>query len=203
MNQKVILLGASGVGKTSICTRIVNDVFIKDHYPTVGVDFYKTNVSDSAGRAYSIALHDTAGQEEFAKIVSSFFRKTQIVLLIFSVTQGNTFNRCKDQFKDFVEVIDNEYRMILLGNKIDLIESDQGLREVTYEDAHKWAQDNKGQYYEVSARTGYGIEETKQMIADYLTEMSKPSLVSNSNIDNSQIVDVNNSSHNNNSHCCS
>ena len=153
---KVIVLGDSGVGKTSILNRFVKQEFSQSYRATVGADFlFKEYTVD--GKAVSLQLWDTAGQERFQSLGNAFYRGTDCCLLVFDLTNSESFDNLVQWKKEFLERSGNEntnFPVILIGNKCDLPD-----RKVTVANAKEWAQEEKLIYDEVSAKENIRIED--------------------------------------------
>jgi len=157
---KIIILGASTVGKTSIFLRYFNNEFSHGTLTTLGVDF-KTKFFKFEDKKLKINYIDTAGQEKFKSISENYLKGTDGVILVFDLTNKETL----DLVNYWADCIKKNNRdnigLILFGNKSDL-END---RDVTYEEGKNLADKLKCQYYEGSAKTGENIEFVMNEIA--------------------------------------
>ena len=157
---KVIILGASTVGKTSIFLRYFNNEFSHGTLTTLGVDF-KTKFFKFESKKLKINYIDTAGQEKFKSISENYLKGTDGVILVFDLTNKETL----DLVNYWADCIKKNNRdnigMILFGNKSDL-END---RDVTYEEGKNLADKLGCQYYEGSAMNGDNVEFVMNEIA--------------------------------------
>lgn len=157
LQLKVIVLGDSGVGKTSILNRFVKQEFSQSYRATVGADFlFKELTVDN--KELSLQLWDTAGQERFQALGNAFYRGTDCCLLVFDITNTESFDNIKNWRQEFLERSGNEnntFPIIVLGNKCDLA----GERRVSKEKASEWALESKLIYEEVSAKDDIKVEE--------------------------------------------
>ena len=157
---KIIILGASTVGKTSIFLRYFNNEFSHGTLTTLGVDF-KTKFFKFEDKKLKINYIDTAGQEKFKSISENYLKGTDGVILVFDLTNKETL----DLVNYWADCIKKNNRdnigLILFGNKSDL-END---RNVTYEEGKNLADKLKCLYYEGSAKTGENIEFVMNEIA--------------------------------------
>ena len=122
---KIILIGSSAVGKTSLCHNLRGEMF-SDKIPiTIGVDFMKFKLKDESryssrqGKIYDIQLWDTAGHEKFRTITKSYYRDSHIILLCFDLTNRKSFMEL-DMWMDEIQENANNPIICLLGLKSDL-----------------------------------------------------------------------------------
>ena len=137
---KVIILGDSYVGKSSIINRLINNKFT-DLPNTLSIEYhtYITSVNDFILR---MQLWDTAGQEKFNSLISNYYKGTEVAIFVYSIDKEDSFKNVQRWFnnlKDNTEKSEN----ILLGNKKDIIDEDESQRKIDTEIAEKFANDNK------------------------------------------------------------
>ena len=149
---KLLIIGDSAVGKTSMLLKYTDNFFPESHLATIGIEF-KTKEVEYNGYNIELQIWDTAGQERFKSITKSFFRNANGIIFVYDITQKNTFKNVKDWIKDS-EVNDFGFQRILVGNKIDL----QNKRQVSLEDAKEWADKKNMEVIETSAKTGANID---------------------------------------------
>lgn len=115
---KVLLIGEPGVGKSTFCSKLNSGDFIDSYSSTIGVDFFciYTNIDS---KVYKLQIWDTAGQERFRSITRSYYRNAKIILLMFDLTEYDT-NSIKKWLNEINNFCKNEYKIILIGNKLDL-----------------------------------------------------------------------------------
>ena len=151
---KIIILGDSGVGKTSLMHQYVSKKFDNRYKATIGADFLTKDVEIN-GQPVSLQIWDTAGQERFQSLGSAFYRGADACILVFDLTQADSFSHLSmwiDEFQLQAGVRD----CVLIGNKVDLVEK----RAVSQKAAVTWCQ-NKGdnvKYFETSAKDSTGVE---------------------------------------------
>lgn len=124
MNQKNITLkylvvGDSGVGKTSLLVRYCEDTFQSDYLSTIGVDF-KIKRIELEGCQVTLNIWDTAGQERFRNITKSFYKGAHGIVLTYSITDPNSFSHIESWIEQIREVGNSDTNMILVGSKSDL-----------------------------------------------------------------------------------
>jgi len=164
---KVILLGDSGVGKSSIMNQYVHEKFTAEYKATIGADFLtKHLIIDD--KPITMQIWDTAGQERFQSLGVAFYRGADCCALVFDVNDEKTFenvNSWKEEFllKAGIEDPQN-FPFVLLGNKIDVENS----RQVSKKKALKFCEDNGNiQYFETSAKEGIGVSNAFMHLATY------------------------------------
>ena len=125
---KVIILGDSGVGKTSLMNQYVNKKFSNQYKATIGADFLTKEVMVD-DRLVTMQIWDTAGQERFRTITSTYYRGTHGVIVVYDVTSGESFANVKRWLHEIDQNCDVVNR-ILVGNKNDdpdrKVEDDSG-----------------------------------------------------------------------------
>uniref|UniRef100_A0A3Q2CRA6 Calcium release activated channel regulator 2Ab n=1 Tax=Cyprinodon variegatus TaxID=28743 RepID=A0A3Q2CRA6_CYPVA len=162
---KVVLVGNSCVGKTSLLRSFCEGRFQPSTTATVGIDYsVKTLTMDNMQIA--MQLWDTAGQERYRSMTKQFFRKADGVVLMYDVTEQETFKAVKPWLLNVQEVAGEGIPILLLGNKMDMARE----REVPFKDAEQLALDNNVIFYEVSAYTGKNVIESLTYLARILME---------------------------------
>jgi Ras-related protein Rab-1A len=159
---KLLIIGDSSVGKTSMLLSYTDNYFPESHLATIGVEYkVKERVTDK----YNISLQiwDTAGQERFRSITKSFFRNTNGIIFVYDVTCRKSFKNVKEWIKDS-ELHDNGFDKILCGNKIDLKEK----REVNFDELEEFGMKKKIEVMEISARERINIDEAFQKIINLI-----------------------------------
>ena len=154
---QLLIIGNSNVGKTSIITRFTNGTFSPNYLATVGVDNY-TKIETIDNKNVQIKLWDTAGQEKYKSLTKSFFRGAEGVILVYDITNLESFTDLKLWINSIKENLGEEKESIpsiIVGNKIDL-----GEREISLEEANKFCKDNNYEYFETSAKTGENIDKS-------------------------------------------
>ena len=152
---KIVTLGDSMVGKTSIVYRYFENKFNESILSTIGIDF-KTKYIKVRDASVKVLIWDTAGQEKFRNIAKQYYQGANGVLLVFDVSDRKSFERIEYWLNEIKEnnKIDSMYAVIV-ANKIDLV----GERVISRDEAEKYAEKNNISYFEVSAKTGEGVAE--------------------------------------------
>ena len=154
---KILTLGDTSVGKTSIVLRYSDNTFNETNtLSTIGIDF-KIKTIKRGGESIKVSIYDTAGQERFQNIIKHYYRGANGVLLTFDISNRNTFKKLDFWYNDMKENLGdlNKVYICLIGNKIDKEEK----REITFEEANQYANEKNLPYFEVSAKTGKGIKQ--------------------------------------------
>jgi small GTP-binding protein len=164
---KLIILGAANVGKTSILDQWLNSTFSEDTAPTIGAGVTTVPLMLD-GTVMTFKIWDTAGTEQFRSVVPKYCRSAAIAILVFDLTQSQTFEAVQDWHKFVLESA--EPVILLVGNKLDLVDD----RVVDHEKGRDLAGKLECGYVEMSARTRQGIDEFIQAVMDCArTSMAK------------------------------
>ncbi|CAI9286365.1 unnamed protein product [Lactuca saligna] len=167
MLLKVIILGDSGVGKTSLMNQYVNRKFSNQYKATIGADFLTKEVQFE-NKLFTMQIWDTAGQERFQSLGVAFYRGADCCVLVYDVNVMKSFdslNNWREEFLIQASPSDpDNFPFVLLGNKID-IDGANG-RVVSKKKAKAWCA-SKGNipYFETSAKEGINVEAAFQCIA--------------------------------------
>ena len=157
---KIIILGSSEVGKTSILDRYFKNEFLEHRLSTVGIDF-QTKFFKFDSNKIKVIYTDTAGQEKFHAISINYLKAANGVILVFDVTSQTTFDALEEWLNNLRNNNNFDVKIVLIGNKVDLEEE----RKVKKEDAEEFAKSIGCKYYEGSAKTGLNINEALDEIA--------------------------------------
>ena len=149
---KYVIIGDSGVGKSNILLKYINNTFSEEFKATVGVEFGAKNLQVN-GRVYRIQIWDTAGQENFRSIARAYYKNSVCACIVYDITNRNSFNSIQSWIDDCVKQSPKSILFILIGNKNDLNES----REVQYEEGVEFAKKRNMIFLETSAKTGNNI----------------------------------------------
>jgi small GTP-binding protein len=150
--SKFIILGSSGVGKTAILKRRVEDRFVDDPQSTIGVEFDSTIITID-DRKVRRQIWDTAGQGRFRAISKAYYRNALGVVLVFDITDRKSFDELSTWLTDIRSLCDPNSIVQLNGNKADLAAE----RNVTLSEAEEFASRQHMQYLETSAKAGENV----------------------------------------------
>ncbi|KAH3664347.1 hypothetical protein WICMUC_005732 [Wickerhamomyces mucosus] len=152
---KLILVGGSGTGKTSILQQFLSSSFTK-RSQTIGVQFY-SKIIQINDTVLKLQIWDTAGQERFRSMTRSYYRGSAGVLLVFDISNKNSLYELKDYIQDIQELTNNA-SIVIVGNKLDIYENIDPTQRVTDEDVEEvMDRIENAEYMRVSALTGENI----------------------------------------------
>ena len=166
---KVVFVGDTGVGKTQIINKFMNIPFSDYYYETIEDSYQK--IINSNGKIIKLLLLDTAGQEKYRSIIKSYYKNSNLIVLVYNINNLLTFKNIPKWVDEVKEEIDEKTKFLLVGNNCDLEEG----RQVTKEEAKKYAEEKNMKFIEVSAKTGEGISDDmfNFFIKDLLDDMEK------------------------------
>lgn len=163
---KVVIIGEQLVGKTCIVNRFVNDSFSQTPQ-TVGAG-YESKSLNVEGKNVRLQIWDTAGQEQYRSIATSYIRGSNAAIIVYGVDDKQTFESTQQWFETLISIADPGILIYLVANKIDID------REVTKQDGEAKAKACNAKYMEVSAKTGYNVLELfTEISVDYLEKMTR------------------------------
>ena len=193
---KVVLVGNSGVGKTCIINQYITNVFNEEQLTTTGATYStKKLFIESKNKTISFEIWDTAGQEKYRSLTKMFYKDSSIVIMVYDITNEESFNDIKSYWLD--EVINNSNEnviMAIVGNKSDLIENEK----VKEEDVKNFANEKGIHYACISAKMKNGIDDLFKdignkyydslKITDDSEELNKSKKLSKKGLKNNKIV---------------
>ena len=152
---KILVLGDTSVGKSCLLLRFCDNSFQEAHLTTIGLDFRLKTINLKDGRKVKIQIWDTAGEDRFRSITRNYYKGAKGILLIFDVTDKETFTHVRDWIERIHEESPEGITICLVGNKIDMNES----RVISNEEGKKLADEFKIPSFETSAKSNIGVEE--------------------------------------------
>jgi small GTP-binding protein len=166
---KLVVVGGGGVGKSALTIQFIQSHFVEEYDPTIEDSYRKQCVIDEEVAVLDIL--DTAGQEEFSAMREQYMRTGEGFLLVFSITDRNSFNEILSFHKQILRVKDREeFPMILVGNKSDL-EMD---RTVNSQEGSDMAKQLKIPYLETSAKLKINVDKCFQDLVRAIRAFNKP-----------------------------
>ncbi|KAJ3695022.1 hypothetical protein LUZ60_000399 [Juncus effusus] len=172
---KVIVLGDSGVGKTSLMNQYVNNKFSQQYKATIGADFLTKEILID-DRIVTLQIWDTAGQERFQSLGVAFYRGADCCVLVYDVNVKRTFVNLDNWHDEFLKQASptdpKNFPFILLGNKIDVDGGNS--RAVSEKSASEWCL-SRGNipYFETSAKEDVNVDEAFLSIAKLALDHEK------------------------------
>jgi len=167
---KILIIGESGVGKSSLLLRFANDTFDPEISATIGVDF-KVKEIDNHGNKIKLAIWDTAGQERFRTLTPSYYRGGQGAILVYDVTSRESFQKIEDWLTELETYSTSpDIKKILVGNKCDM----EGERMVSRDEGKNFARRHQMMFIEASAKTKEGVQTAFEELVEKI--MLTPSL---------------------------
>ena len=177
---KILTIGESGVGKTCILRRFVENKFLKNHLATIGIDF-KTKTLNINDQEIKLKIWDTAGQERFRNITNQYYKGADGIVLVFDVTDEASFEKIKDWMDQILSNTNkDEICLVLLGNKCDV---EAATRSIKPEQGKELANELNINYFETSALSGYNIKEAFETLTIDIMKKKKIGSGNNDNID--------------------
>lgn len=171
---KIIIIGDSGVGKTSMCYRLVNNLFLEENSMTIGVDYSKKELTvfDPESRMKCkivLQIWDTAGSERFDAIVTSFYRGVHGILCVFDLSQPDSFHHIISRWIPSLLKYCPHTPILMVGNKQELMH----LLPETNKLAQEYCQANQLPLVYCSCQTGQGVTEAFVQLVDQVVEKYK------------------------------
>lgn len=165
---KVVIVGQTNVGKTCIVRQATAGTFGEDTAPTLGAS-YVSKLAKVNDEEIRLQIWDTAGQERYRGMTPMYYRGAQIAVLVFAIDDQDSFEAVDVWLSSLQENADPEIITFLVGNKCDLED-----RKVTIADAQEKSSKIKAHYFDVSAKTGEGVDELFAAIPRLFIEKAVP-----------------------------
>ena len=166
--MKIVLVGNSAVGKSSLMLRFCDNIFKDTYVNTIGVDFrFKTLQID--GNRVKIQVWDTAGQEKFRSLANTYYKASDAVIMVYDVTDPRSFREIQEYWIHEINKHVKDIVFVVVGNKSDLPDKkvDSNLAK------NLMVGDNPVMFYEISAKEGTNIEKVFEDISRKFIEMKK------------------------------
>lgn len=186
---KCLLIGSSGVGKSSILERYTTDNFHEHFITTIGVDYRFKNIKIDNYNV-KLQLWDTASQERFRCITTNYYRNSHIIIICYDITDINSFNDLEFWINDCQKNIMEPVLIALCGTKNDLDKK----RVVLFKDAKNYADFKNFPYFEISSKDGIGINymfdtliKSKINESDFIKITVEPEIIIDNNNNNNTI----------------
>ena len=162
---KIIVLGDTGYGKTSLVKRVLKDKFDGEKEPTIGLDFATTYVELHNKKSVKFHIWDTAGQETFASIIKTYYKNIACAFIVMDLGEEDSFQQAEKWLNRYNSEKSEGSRAppIIISNKLD-IEN----RKYTEEEGRNFAKQYGCIYYEVSAKTGANCSRIMSIMAEHI-----------------------------------
>ncbi|KAH0794283.1 small GTP-binding protein [Histomonas meleagridis] len=165
---RVVTIGEESVGKTSITNRLVGESFNQNEPSTVGANYQQIE-QEKDGNKICIQIWDTAGQERFKSLAPIYLRNACAALVVFSLTSKSSFESLGLWIEMFYEIAGQNTILCVIANKSDLTDE----HELTLSEANDWAAQFGYPLFEVSAKTGYGIDKVLDFLLTKLPTLKE------------------------------
>jgi Rab family protein len=156
---KIIIIGDSGVGKTSLLSKYIKGVFPSSPLPTIAIEFATKIIQIKEGGFIKAQIWDTAGQEKYKSITSHHYRKAVGGLIVYDITKRTSFDNVLQWLSDLKNNADKGCICALVGNKIDLVEKNHRIREVSEDEGKLLAKKYEMLFYETSALSNQSVND--------------------------------------------
>ena len=164
INLKILLLGDSTVGKTTLILKYVDGFFPTVHVATIGVEFKKKKINIE-GININLQIWDTAGQERFRGVTKTFLKGADGIIYVYDIRNKNSFENLKTWINTAEESI-SDFKTIIVGNKLDLEEK----RKVQFEWLEKFCKKQNTIGKETSAKDGTNVNEIFEELVKSIIE---------------------------------
>ena len=170
---RVVTIGETAVGKTSLINRLINGKFSEGENPTIGGNFLM-HYEEFNGQRVELQIWDTAGQEKYRSLSPIYCRDASAGILVFDLTNKETFLKLESWYRIFADAAGQGAILYIVANKSDM-KSEQ---QVSVEEAEKWASEKGCIFFVTSAKTGEGISELFKSIAEKLVQTKNKDMTS-------------------------
>ena len=163
---KIIIIGNSGVGKTSITNNATKNVFIENYRSTIGMEIFSLYFKINH-KLLKLQIWDTCGQELYRSLITNFYRNSSLAIMVYAINEKKTFDNTETWLRELRTLANPDVKVFLIGNKIDLEKE----REVTTEQGENFYKINKlNLFMEASAKTGINAQNIFIKAAEVLYE---------------------------------
>ena len=208
-SYKLIIIGNSGTGKSSLIKSAVSSEFNNDYQTTIAFEYSSMMIKVNNDKTYKLQIWDTCGQEIYRSLISNFYRNASLAVLLYSINDMKSFEALDEWVNDLREKASSDILIFLVGNKSDLEDE----RVIEFEQGKQYSKDKNLHFFaETSAKIRNNakdifIEPAKQL---HLASIGKSNNASMSGYENNEIGNINNNStlkepftqNNKNKKCC-
>ena len=168
VKYKIMVLGESKVGKTSLIKRYTKDQFGGVYLTTVGMDF-QDKIIEIEDKKVRLQVWDTAGQERFRNVTKGYFQSSHGLLVVYDISDKESFEKINFWMEHIKNNAPEEAKKILVGNKCDLANE----RKVSYEEGENYAKKFNIKFFESSAKDGTNVKELFFYLANEIYQDDK------------------------------
>ena len=155
-NFKVVLVGETGVGKTSIISQFIDQVFEEELQTSTGGSFSSKEIFFDNGKSLKLEIWDTAGQERYRSLTKIFYKNSSCAILVYDITKKPTFDELKNYWIGQIkESAPKDIMLAVVGNKEDLLDKEQ----VDENEARDFAKENNALFFSTSAKNSDAINQ--------------------------------------------
>ncbi|CEI64363.1 unnamed protein product [Fusarium venenatum] len=165
---KLVLLGESAVGKSSIVLRFVKDQFDSYRESTIGAAFLTQTISLDENTTVKFEIWDTAGQERYKSLAPMYYRNANCAVVVYDITQSASLDKAKAWVKELQRQANENIVIALAGNKLDLVTEQPDKRAISTADAEAYAREAGLLFFETSAKTAENVQTLFTAIAKKL-----------------------------------
>ena len=166
---KIMIIGESKTGKTSLISRYCNNEFYGAYLSTIGIDFQIKNIILN-NKNIRLQIWDTAGEERYRNIAKNYFQSSDGFIIVYDISNSESFYKLDDWIEQIKNNAQETSKMILFGNKSDMEDS----RQVSKEEGEEYARKNNLSFFEVSAKEGTNVQEGFEFFAKEILNSFSP-----------------------------
>lgn len=163
---RLVLIGDSGVGKTAILLRYSDNMFNASFISTIGIDF-RIKTINIGGKRVKLQIWDTAGQEQFHSVASSYYRNAHGIMLIYDISSAQSFIHISKWVTNISKNAPTHVKQVLVGNKCDV---EEGKRVIEKARGSMLAQELDMPFLETSAKSNVNIDTVFELITMLIME---------------------------------
>ena len=183
LEARIITLGDSKVGKSSLIVQFIDNKFSFNYMSTVGFDLKRKVMKLNDNEDVKIVIHDTAGQERFRSLTTNYIKKANGILLVYDITDRKSFDNIKNWIDNIHEETGDKLPIILVGNKIDLNKE----RAVSKNEGEEKAKEFGLKFFETSAKEGNNVQKCFRELVELIVEKIHKRRLSTSNNKNKKL----------------